>query len=133
MSVTLCTPRHLTVLGAYAVRNGLSGLVEPRWGGVLDRVLVAEAFRILAEANAVSFSALYGQTIAVSDMGEPHSPSFTVEAMDPIMIVKACDFYEHQACHFPAWEESKAKAMIDRVRQDAIRKLPGYAAAPWGL
>lgn len=50
-----------------------------------------------------------------------------------VVILKLCACYEYQACEHPEWEESKARKVIDRIRNKAINELPGYDDAPWGL
>lgn len=48
-------------------------------------------------------------------------------------LLKALDCYEYQACEFPTWKESDAYALCQQIRNMAIRALPGYDAAPWGI
>ena len=51
----------------------------------------------------------------------------------PIDIIKICQCLEYQSCEHDGWQDSFAKDFLDRVVSAAIRCLPGYEDAPWGL
>lgn len=46
-------------------------------------------------------------------------------------ILKLLDCYEYQSCEHPEWAESKAHDLIQRMRKEASRRLPGYDDAAW--
>jgi hypothetical protein len=48
-------------------------------------------------------------------------------------LIKQCHCYEYQACEHPEWEGSAARKFVRRIEREAIRRLPGYEAAPWGI
>ena len=58
------------------------------------------------------------------------SNSQLLMAMD---IIKLCHCLSYQSCERDDWETSWAKRFLDRVIDAAIRLLPGYDDAPWGL
>lgn len=51
----------------------------------------------------------------------------------PIEIIKACDCFDYQACEVPDYDNTAAAKLIDSVRRAAIRALPGYDGASWGI
>lgn len=54
-------------------------------------------------------------------------------SIGPVGAIKAAQFYEHQACEPKVWEVSIARRFVDELISVAIRALPGYADAPWGI
>jgi len=52
---------------------------------------------------------------------------------DPITILKACDCLEYQSCETGDWQESLACEVLNMIRKAAIKELPGYDDAPWGI
>jgi hypothetical protein len=51
----------------------------------------------------------------------------------PIEIIKACDCFDYQACEVPNYDETPAAKLIDSIRREAIRCLPGYDGAAWSI
>jgi len=50
-----------------------------------------------------------------------------------VQILKACHCYEYQSCEHPEWETSEAHAILAAIESAAVRALPGYDDAPWGI
>ena len=48
-------------------------------------------------------------------------------------IIKLAHCLAYQSCEHDDWETSWAKRFLDRVIDAAIRLLPDYGDAPWGL
>lgn len=48
-------------------------------------------------------------------------------------IIKLCHCLAYQSCEHDRWETSWAKRFLDRVIGAAVRMLPDYDDAPWGL
>jgi hypothetical protein len=70
--------------------------------------------------------------------GEPHQITYTMKdemqrPLDPIVILKLCNCFDYQACETPDWEQSRAFKILQSIKDYAIRKLPGYNDAPWGI
>lgn len=129
MSAFMCSDRHLTVLASYAVRHGLTGLVSRP--GRADLELIVEVFGTLARENMASLNARYpGDT---GDAIGTVRPAAIVERPDPLTIIKACHCYAYQSCEHGAWEGSEAHTLVQAIEAHAVRHLPGYDAAPWGL
>jgi hypothetical protein len=48
-------------------------------------------------------------------------------------VIKLAHCLEYQSCEHPEWETSWARAFLQSVVDAAVRELPGYDDAPWGL
>lgn len=57
----------------------------------------------------------------------------TVPTLTPIAALKALSCYEYQSCEHPTWEQSYAHGWCQKLRQEAIGRLPGYEAAAWEI
>lgn len=69
-----------------------------------------------------------------NERGEPHRIVYKrVPLLSPVVIIKACNCYDYQACETNDYKKSGAAAFIDNIRDLAITKLPGYEEAPWGI
>ena len=55
------------------------------------------------------------------------------EHLEPIVIIKLCDHFDYQSCDAEAYKTSDASKIINMIRKEAIRQLPGYDNAPWGI
>ena len=54
--------------------------------------------------------------------------------LDALVILKACDGFDYQACETDDYEQSVACCIVNAIRGYAIRRLPGYSASPgWEL
>ena len=49
-----------------------------------------------------------------------------VKDRSPVELIAACDCYIYQACETPDWAETEAFAIVEALKQRAIRQLPGY-------
>lgn len=49
---------------------------------------------------------------------------------NPLIVLKALDCYEYQACEHDDWADSEAHAFCEALRHRAIQCLPGYSDAP---
>ena len=62
----------------------------------------------------------------------PHCrPEFVFDF--PVVILKLCANLDYQSCETPDWKTTKARALLEQIKDEAIRQLPGYEDAPWGL
>ena len=66
-----------------------------------------------------------GYTFTVTDMQRPQ--------VSAVAVLKACNSLEYQSCEHPGWETSTAKAILQAIRDGAIRCLPGYEEADWEI
>lgn len=51
--------------------------------------------------------------------------------LDPVIVLKAIACYEYQSCEHSEWKTSEAFTFCRSL--EAIRALPGYEEAPWGI
>ena len=88
-----------------------------------------EVGQILVDENYRSVNYRY------SENGEPEefAPDYTVRTLSPVEVIKACDCYLYQSCETPDWKETEAYAIVRMIRERAIRRLPGYEKAEWGI
>lgn len=85
--------------------------------------------QILHDVNVASVNYRYGDS--VSPQAFKFHPYLELE--DPIRILKACSCYDYQACEIPGYHRTEACEIIDAIRQEAIRALPGYDDAGWEI
>lgn len=132
MSAFMCSDKHLSVLAGYAVRNNLSGIVD---GGQGFAAMAKEVFGVLARSNAASVDYRYRSKPAQAGDLSTFSvkDAYGFADVPTLHIIKACHCYAYQSCEYPGWEATRAKAIIDRIESHAVRHLPGYNDAPWGL
>ena len=50
-----------------------------------------------------------------------------------VQILKACHCYACQACECADWETTEARAIVRAIEAAAIRAIPGYESADWGI
>lgn len=148
MSAFMCSDRHLGILAAYAVAHVLEAIpyalrhelerdgFEHRPGAT--RRTISRVASMLLSENLRSLAHRYPRD---HHLGAAAYDAFdlprTIEAeaiMTPaVHIIKACHCYAYQACEHPGWEGSDAKELVSAIESHAVRRLPGYADAPWGL
>ena len=89
--------------------------------------------RILERANLESLASVYpgkpcGKTqIRASDM------LAVWDSFDPVQVLKTCDYIEYQCNDPQTWPRSEAENILQTIRAQATRALPGYAEAAWGM
>ena len=120
--------------GAYQ-RGAPWGPEGPEIARVLRREATpSEAERIgqmLMRENRLSVNYRYGESEA-EDLYTFEPPAMTVH-VEPVVILKTIDCFEYQSCEHPGWEDSEAHAFCQALRRRMIRRLPGYAEAPWEI
>lgn len=83
--------------------------------------------------DALSFLAGTGRTPLV-ERRQPrpyrHLP-VRPDLLDPVEVLKACQAYEHACAASPGWASSRARRFVGGLTTAAVRRLPGFAAAPW--
>jgi len=69
-----------------------------------------------------------------SEDSEPHKYQHaSIRHYEPVEIIVLCNCYRCRGDGTEDWEQSEAFAIWTALREKAIRKLPGYDAAAWGL
>lgn len=130
MSAQICSVRTINALASFAriqgidlcLNNGdqLNARLNPQ--GVAD---------LLLAANMASLKARYPR-----DYNEAREIQYTPADpadLDPVVILKTANYFNYQSCESAGYYESDAAAMMRCIIQNAIRAMPAYGAAPWGL
>jgi hypothetical protein len=50
-----------------------------------------------------------------------------------VWVIKNCDCFDYQACETDDYPQTVAHRIIAAIRAAAIRGLPDYETAPWGI
>ena len=127
MSAFLCSDRHINTLVNYANRNRLTVYHDGRTHSCTD--LDGLAKKLQAE-NIRSLNSRYGDEELDPTISHELWGSYT---MEPVQILKACDCFDYQACESDDYNDTFSAALIQRIRNNAITKLPGYDEAIWGV
>jgi hypothetical protein len=150
MSAFICGEKTHKSLAVFAATraNGQRHRVDPQYlrkakEYPTDSVIDIASFYadILYQENIRSVQARYPQDSFETLPGPiEKEPALTVsweEAQrlrpDPVTVLKFCDCLEYQSCETEDWQQTAAFELLERIRKAAIRSLPGYDDAPWGL
>lgn len=120
-------------MSAYIVSDAtIDALVTWAVGGGPNRVTGDDPNKVgqmLVDQNHRSVNYRYRED------GQPPRYSYRpyIKPLTPVAIIKICNCYDYQACETDDYEKTPAGRMVDAIRSKAIRQLPGYEEAPWGL
>jgi hypothetical protein len=117
MSAFIVSTDHIDAIVTYATTKGISRRTPTELGQIL-----------LAE-NARSVASRYNE--AVSNEPAAYLYRIFIKPLSAVAILKAVDCLEYQSCEHDGWADSVAKSILDSIRVEAIKKLPGYADAQW--
>jgi len=158
MSAFVCSQDHIKALAIFAAHRtpGHGPNVDPRYFkydggdermcGRPDEELATYYANILYCENIRSVQHRYPQDKTLDDLpGEINKPDFlTVTASEfwdqftdirfavpPLHILSMCSCLEYQSCETNDWQKTLAYRLIQRIKDAAIRALPGYENAPW--
>jgi hypothetical protein len=142
MSAYVCSTAHIKALALFAARKSHGSLfVDPRYvdgakdvaGKDLNVIATRYAAMLLAE-NVRSVRERYADD--VGDYDEiiiSASEVLRQPALSPVVILKLCNCLIYQSCETDDWETTNAYKLLQQIKDAAIRVLPGYDDAPWGL
>lgn len=133
MSAWICTDNHLNYLLSFmATREEADKWLNTRrYSGKGQLDVLANKLRA---ANYASCNARYRDEYGEAPQtGFQFYPNPLEREYDPVTVLKLCACFDYQACEVPDYEESEAAKIINAIRFEAIRALPGYEAAPWGI
>ncbi|UCC72041.1 MAG: hypothetical protein JSV86_16985 [Gemmatimonadota bacterium] len=123
MSAFLCSDRVIQLIALWATR---------KFPGRFDYRAADKAAGALHAANCASLTDRYGMTsfdpaprVTASDM--------MALKFEPACVLKQIDCYEYQTMDWSSYEGSEAARFVRAARAAAIRALPGYEEAPWGM
>jgi hypothetical protein len=124
--------RTLNALATFAHDQRIQ--VQLSNGDYIDATRNPQAFvDILLRANLDSLRARYPQETVFK---HPHYMVFRrAPAADlvPVLVLKTAQYFNHQACEVSDYEETDAATIARLIIAKAVRALPGYDSAPYGL
>lgn len=137
MSALEVSTPHITFLITAALADPVHALY---WGNPSRRITLDNASEVgaaLVRENQASMTARYGDRFVVpaTEYAYPfaaYSPGRR-GTLDPVEVLKACQFYDYQSCEHDGWEASAAQQFTRDVRDRYITLLPGYDGLPWGI
>ena len=159
MSAFICSQKHIKALAIFATYSGSRVTIKPRYlaYSVSDE-LVKENLNALDGQGREEIASYYANLLYQENIkavlirypndtletapGEFDKPPFlTVYVLDvqeihrynPVEVLKLCDSYDYQSCEDPEYYQSAAQELIQRIRKEAIRQLPGYEEAEWEI
>lgn len=53
--------------------------------------------------------------------------------LNPVWVLKTANCLDYQSRETDDWRETVAFRLLEGIRDEAVSRLPGYEAAPWGL
>jgi hypothetical protein len=122
MSCFVVPDFHIDTLVSWAASTGAAAFID----GLNPRELAAE----LHLANCAAYRERYGESV-----GESYTFTMRpeVHAMPSVQVLKAVACLRYQCSDWSRFEGSPADRALDRIRDHAIARLPGYQAADWQL
>ena len=128
MSAYIVADAHIDALISYAIKTNVSFYFE---NGRTDitRNSANDIGQILLDENYRSVNHRYRGE-------EGDAPRYKIKphaVLEPVVILKLINCLDYQSCETDDWKASKAYAVLDAIKDQAIRNLPGYEAAPWGI
>jgi hypothetical protein len=128
MSAFIVSDYHINTLASYARSRHLRVYAGKEFSincsDDPDRVA-----GILYTANVESVNSRYNEHQL--SVGFKYRPVPVMET--PVQIIKACNCFDYQACEVPNYESTPAAMIVNAIRREAMRELPGYEDADWQL
>ena len=131
MSAHIVTPETIRALVSWGKSFGVYAEVD----GIAEKFI---------EANVKSIASRYPDTVGKEirsftflTPGEYLSKAIAFDPGDalraPVEVIKLCHCLAYQSCEYDGWTRSSARVILRAIEKEAIRRLPGYEDAPWGL
>lgn len=122
MSCFVVPDFHIDALVSWAASTGAAAFID----GLNPRELAAELHLANCAAYRERYSDAPGESYAFTMRPEVH-------AMPAVQVLKAVACLRYQCSDWSKFEGSTADRALDRIRDHAIARLPGYQAAAWSL
>ena len=132
MSAYIVSEKHIDVLVWAAFHYAESDLFAYYHNNDIERVKSPNRIgTTLLNENIRSVNTRYGEDTpyCIYQYRRPKDNSL----LTPAQVFRACDCYEYQACETHDYHSTKAASIIDGIRRNTIRKVPGYDNAIWGI
>lgn len=107
---------------------------RPHDSGSILEGKATEIAKQLAAENARSVAYRYDEEPEPCEIGRVTGADIMRQsALSAIQIIKATNCLKYQSCETPDFECTAAFQRIELAREIAIRRLPGYSEADWGI
>lgn len=142
MSAYVCSDAQFKALAIFAVRKTHGSLnVDPRYvdgaqdvAGQCEEVIATRYAALLLAENIRSVRHRYADELGdYNEIRINTSDILGARSITSVVILKLCDNLSYQSCESDDWETTKAHALLSQIKDAAIRLLPGYEEAPWGI
>jgi hypothetical protein len=133
MSAYIVSDDHIHALVNFAVSARVSYFVNGKW---IDITLenAEEIGQIFADENYRSVHRRYQErTTGHFGKAAPYKFKRARPLSDAVVILKLINCLDYQSCETDDWKASLAFNILAQIKDEAVRKLPGYDAAPWGI
>jgi len=134
MSAYMVSDNHIHALVGYMIRERIIYYPNDNARMAVTADNAEEVGQILVDENYRSVNQRY-QERTEGHFGK--APTYKFKGVrilpDALAMLKACNCYEYQAGENDDWEQSVAYKIVNAIKEHAIRKLPGYDDAPWGI
>ena len=127
MSAWMLSANHINYLVNYGLKHAVSFYDEETGRDMCIKDNRQGTVDILTLANAASVNRRYNEASAYEYR------FVAIEANDAVQVLKACQSYDYQACEVADYRSTIAARIVDEIRREAIRNLPGYEEAKWTL
>ena len=130
MSAFLVSKQHIDALVAFATRLEYGSIPTYYYHkGSCPFEPASYIGQILWDENNRSVNERYD----TNDLPQPYKFAYGTKVLPPVQIIKACNCLDYQSCETPDWKDTRAFAILDAIRERAIRELPGYEEAQWEI
>ena len=142
MSAYVCSKAHIKALAIFAVRKNHGCMfVDPSYvDGAKDvaskypEVVATRYAALLLAENVRSVRSRYADDDGdYEEINIGTNEVFRSTALNPVTILKLCNCLSYQSCESEDWETTNAYKLLQQIKDAAIRILPGYEEAPWGI
>lgn len=142
MSAFLVSKKHIDFLVSAAYLWGRTNLRQYLPRELAEKDLTAsDVGRLLWRENLLSVAHRYDGVAGFEETPGAIEKSIATyrHAIDlnapsqALKVIKAIQCLEYQSCEHDGWEPSAAHHFCRALLSEAIRNLPGYDAAPWGI
>ncbi|MBX9716306.1 MAG: hypothetical protein K2X42_06880 [Burkholderiaceae bacterium] len=91
----------------------------------------AEIASLLYIANVESVNRRYRED--GESVGFKYRPDANVSRRSAVQILAACNCFDYQACEVEWYDETIGCRIIEAIRGQACRNVPGYRSAGWSI
>jgi hypothetical protein len=134
MSAFIVSDYHINALVSWAANQHGINAVSYYWSGRRREVRKnpKRIASVLYAENVRSVNARYSE--CDDPTGFQYKPvSLGYTKIGPVQVIKACHCLEYQSCEGSEWKASEAYAILDGIKNAAIRAIDGYDDADWEL